>query len=242
EGVPARPDEQAEVLTGDADLDGLVVDLGGGHLGLLAEGIEETLEELLDDPCLLGGVDFPGIAGVAHGLLASGRRGAARGLFVALGTRCGPVGPTFAVPPATAGSATGSRRGTWGSRRLVGGLVLRLGTLRRRGLTCLVAATTARAPAVAAVDLGTRTDRAHPRPDPRLATHATEEPRPGLLEDLELGVGLVDVQLVEGQLLGGLDGLRAGLYPLHDVRTSSSSCVGGRGSGRPHHLLRSSGA
>src|SRR5207302_7842671 len=48
-----------------------------------------------------------------------------------------------------------------------------------------------------------------------LGPQASEQPGARLLEDLELGVGLVDPELVEGRVLGLLDGAPRHLHPLH---------------------------
>jgi hypothetical protein len=49
----------------------------------------------------------------------------------------------------------------------------------------------------------------------RLASDPPEETRPGLLENLELGVVLIDAQLVEGAVLGFLGAAPRGFDPLH---------------------------
>ena len=78
-----------------------------------------------------------------------------------------------------------------------------------------VAASSSSAPAVPPVLLGARCSRPHPGPDTSLAAHPAEQSRTGFFQDLELGVHLVDAQLVQGRLFGLLDAASSGLNPLH---------------------------
>ena len=55
----------------------------------------------------------------------------------------------------------------------------------------------------------------HPGPHAGLAASAPEEARAGLLEHLELGVALVDAQVLERQVLGVLERRTGHLDPLH---------------------------
>ena len=70
-------------------------------------------------------------------------------------------------------------------------------------------------PAVSSVLLGAWDSRPHPRPDPGFASHPTEQSGSRFLEDLELGVRLVDTELVEGCFLGLVEATSGGLNPLH---------------------------
>src|SRR5438552_11678780 len=90
---------------------------------------------------------------------------------------------------------------------------LPFGTLRRR---CrLVIPTLSTPTAVAALVFRAGCGRTNASPDPCLATNTAEEPRSGLAKDLELGILLVHAELVQGQVLGLLDGAPDGLDPLH---------------------------
>ena len=55
----------------------------------------------------------------------------------------------------------------------------------------------------------------HAGPDPGLSPHPPEQSRPGLVDDLELGVFLVHTELIEGELFRLLDAAAGGLHPLH---------------------------
>src|SRR5690606_17854209 len=70
-------------------------------------------------------------------------------------------------------------------------------------------------PPAAAVDLRAGRRRPHPGPDPGLAPEAAEQARSGLFEDLDLGVLLVDAELIERDVPGLLDGPGGDLDPLH---------------------------
>ena len=94
-------------------------------------------------------------------------------------------------------------------RRCAGGLRL------RRATSAAAAGAGAPTLAITALDLGARPGGADAGPHTGLTADPAEEALGGLLEHLELGVVGVDAQLVEGGLLGLLDGTAGDLDPLH---------------------------
>src|SRR5581483_5338391 len=87
---------------------------------------------------------------------------------------------------------------------------------RRRTLIRASRAVRAALAAIApALGLGTRSRRSYPSPDPGLTTQAAEQTDSRLFQDLDLGIVLVDAELIERGLLGFVDGLARRLDPFH---------------------------
>lgn len=68
---------------------------------------------------------------------------------------------------------------------------------------------------VTPVDSGTGVIRTDTGPDARFLADPAEQPTPGFLDDVELGVTLIDAQPIEGSVFGFLDSSSRCLDPLH---------------------------
>ncbi len=66
-----------------------------------------------------------------------------------------------------------------------------------------------------ALDFRSRRSRNYPGANPGLGAQSAEKATLRLLHDLELRIGLMDTELIEGGVLGFLDGLGRHFYPFH---------------------------